>query len=104
MTDRPWAASDRRQRLPANWEDIRAQVKRRANGLCEYTNHHPKCTGIGTDADHITPGDNHHPDNLQWLSYPCHKRKTATETANRNRARAAARTRPTEPHPGRRTT
>jgi 5-methylcytosine-specific restriction protein A len=65
--------------------------------------HAKQCDGIGTDADHIQPGDNHHLDNLQWLSEPCHRAKTAAEAAARNQARTRARLRPTEQHPGRRT-
>lgn len=94
-----WATSDRRQRLPPDWESIRAEVKRRAHGRCEATEHDPRCDGTGTDTDHITPGDDHSLPNLQWLSGPCHRAKTARETAARNRARAAARIR-TETHPG----
>ncbi len=95
-----WATSNRRQRLPPNWAAIRAKVKARANGRCEADIHHPDCNGHGTDADHITPGDNHAMWNLQWLSEPCHRAKTAREAAARNRTRAAMRKRKPEPHPG----
>lgn len=98
-----WATSTRRQRLPANWPTLRAQTKARAHGLCEATTHASNCNGYGTDADHITPGDNHHPTNLQWLSEPCHRAKTAAEAAARNVARTQAKRRPQEEHPGRRT-
>jgi 5-methylcytosine-specific restriction endonuclease McrA len=99
-----WATSDRRTRLPSNWAAIRRQVKARANGLCEAGTHVAACNGTGTDADHIVAGDNHHLDNLQWLSSACHTAKTAAETAARNTAQAALKLRPTEPHPGRRAT
>jgi len=95
-----WATSDRRQRLPPNWQATRAQVRARAQGRCEATTHDPDCDGRGTDADHITPGDDHTPGNLAWLSGPCHMAKTARETAARNTARAAMRRRPIETHPG----
>ncbi len=94
-----WATSDRRARLPRNWGAIRSQVKDRARGRCQADTHHPDCDGVGTDADHITPGDDHTLTNLQWLSEPCHKAKTARETAQRNQARARMRYR-TEHHPG----
>lgn len=94
-----WSTSDRRQRLPPDWDDIRAEVKQRAQGRCQAREHDPRCTGTGTDADHITPGDDHTLPNLQWLSGPCHRAKTARESAARNTARAAARVR-TETHPG----
>lgn len=96
-----WSTSDRRTRLPHNWATIRAQVKARARGQCQATTHHPHCNGRGTDADHIKPGDNHNLTNLQWLSAPCHKAKTAAETSQRNKANAALKRRPQEAHPGR---
>lgn len=96
-----WATSTRASRLPPNWATIRAQVRDRADGRCEATDHAPGCDGIGTDADHIIAGDDHDLDNLQWLSEPCHRAKTAQESATRNRTIAAMRRRPTEPHPGR---
>lgn len=98
-----WATSDRASRLPANWQGIRQQVKARAHGLCEANTHADGCTGTGTDADHIHAGDNHNLTNLQWLSEPCHRAKTARETAARNQLNAQLRHRPHEPHPGRRT-
>lgn len=98
-----WSTSDRRHRLPNDWPAVRRQVKARANGLCQAEHHEPGCDGIGTDADHIRQGDNHSIDNLQWLSAPCHKAKTARETAARNKRNAQLKRRPTEAHPGRRT-
>lgn len=95
-----WATSDRRQRLPPNWQATRAQVRATAQGRCEATTHDPDCDGRGTDADHITPGDDHRMTNLSWLSAECHKAKTARETAERNSARAAMRRRTPERHPG----
>lgn len=35
------------------------------------------CNGIGTDCDHIKPGDDNSLDNLQWLSNACHKAKNS---------------------------
>lgn len=96
-----WHTSDRKDRLPPNWEAIRRQVKTRAKGRCEATEHAKGCGGWGRDADHITPGDNHTLTNLQWLSGPCHRAKTARESAARNQARKQARIRPKEQHPGR---
>lgn len=93
-----WATSDRRQRLPANWPTIRAEVQRLAGNRCEAEEHARGCNGYGTDADHIISGDNHDVDNLQWLSAECHKAKTARESAQRNHLRATMRRR-TEQHP-----
>lgn len=71
-----WSSSDRRTRLPDNWDALRAECKRLAQGRCQYPVHHPTCDGIGTDCDHIKQGDDHRQANLQWLSGPCHDRKT----------------------------
>lgn len=97
-----WSTSDRRQRLPANWATLRRQTRDRAHGLCQAKQHDPHCDGTGTDADHSTPGDTHRLENLQWLSAPCHRAKTARETAARNRQTAALKRRPVERHPGQR--
>lgn len=79
-----WQTSRRHDRLPHDWQLIRAEVKARANGRCQATHHARGCNGIGTDCDHIIPGDDNRLDNLQWLSNACHKAKTARETAARN--------------------
>lgn len=95
-----WHTSDRRTRLPRNWPVIRAATIARAGGHCQATTHDPRCDGTATDVDHITPGDNHHPSNLQALSAACHRAKTARESAQRAKRRAALRRRPEEQHPG----
>lgn len=96
----PWASSDRRRRLPSDWPAIRERVKRRAGGRCEADVHEPACDGTGSEADHVTPGDDHRMSNLQWLNSECHKAKTARENAAARAALAAALIRPTEAHPG----
>jgi len=93
-----WDTSTRRHRLPPDWQAIRRQVQARAGDRCQAVTHHPRCDGYGTDADHITPGDNHSLTNLAWLNEHCHRLKTAQETAARNRSRG--RKRPEERHPG----
>lgn len=95
-----WDTSTRRQRLPRNWAQLRAQTKRRAGGRCQAIDHAPGCDGWGVDADHITPGDDHTLANLQWLSRECHDAKTRHENAEANRARAKLRRHPQEQHPG----
>lgn len=92
-----WSTSDRRERLPANWPALVVKVKRRARGRCEATHHAPECKGRGRDVDHIKQGDDHSLANLQYLSGPCHDRKTRLD--NGYTASVKART---EQHPGRR--
>lgn len=96
-----WSTSDRKERLPPNWQEIRKAVKARAKGKCQAPTHAAKCRGWGSDADHIIAGDDHSMDNLWWLSGPCHMAKTNRETAARNRERKTARYKPSEQHPGR---
>lgn len=119
----PWSTSDRRQRLPTNWNKIRKQVlakaKHKCAGLDPVTTppppsrevvegyhrwHHPACDMRATDVDHIIAGDNHELSNLQALSHACHTAKTTHEnTAAKARIRATA-TRERPPHPCARTT
>ena len=93
-----WSTSDRRDRLPADWDRRVAAVKRRAHGNCEATWHVPECDGVGRECDHVTQGDDHSLGNLQWLSGPCHAAKTRLDNGY-TRSVAA----PVEQHPGRRT-
>ena len=60
-----WNTSHRHDRLPPDWQRIRAEVKARANGRCQAKHHAKGCNGIGTDCDHIIPGDDNSLDNLQ---------------------------------------
>lgn len=90
-----WERSTRHDRLPHNWEALRAECKRNAKGRCQYPVHDPECDGIGTDADHINQGDDHSITNLQWLSGPCHARKTRLDNGAGKRL-----TLPVERHPG----
>jgi 5-methylcytosine-specific restriction enzyme A len=94
-----WAGSTRRSRLPADWNQRRDAVKRRAAGYCEGISlegetrwHVPTCDGIGTECDHDKRGDNHALWNLRWLSHDCHEYKTKAERPTR--------TRPQPRHPG----
>lgn len=96
-----WSTSDRKDRLPPNWQEIRRIVKARAKGKCEAEVHAKGCPGWGSEADHIIPGDDHRIESIQWLSGPCHWAKTNRETAARNRERKTARYKPSEQHPGR---
>lgn len=102
MTGR-WASSSRSARLPANWQKLRGNVKRRAGGQCEAVEFGRRCAEPGTDCDHVIPNDDHDLANLQWLCGAHHKAKTARESAAAARVARASRPgrrRPREPHPG----
>lgn len=95
-----WDTSDRRSRLPDDWEARRRIVKLRAGGLCQADPPEPGCEIVGSECDHIEHGDDHRIANLQWLCGPCHAAKTAREA---HAARALTRTRgrrPPEQPPG----
>ena len=94
-----WSTSDRKERLPANWDAIRARVKARAKGRCEAAQHVAGCPRTGSHCDHINHGDDHSLTNLQWLSKPCHDAKTRVEAAEAHGITRAGRL-PTEDHPG----
>ncbi len=92
-----WDTSNRTKRLPSNWLILRATVLRRDNGICHVCGKH------GADqVDHITPGDDHSPDNLAAIhSAPCHRQKSSSEggtAAAKSRAQRP-RNRPAESHP-----
>ena len=96
-----WSTSDRASRLPPDWPKLRAEALARDGHRCQARIHVRTCDGVATEIDHIIPGDNHALSNLQSLSTPCHKAKTARENAARRQALARDLRRPVESHPGR---
>lgn len=97
-----WQGSTRRERLPANWEELKAEgLRRNRRQICHWC-------GLpgGTDFDHKNAGDDHSQDNLDWI----HSRKDVEEGRSRRNCHgeksgaegAAARprlNRPEEIHP-----
>lgn len=69
----PFKGSDRRARLPKNWNQIRAKILRR-DPICRVCN-----TARSTEVDHVQHGDDHSPQNLQGICSDCHKTKTGRE-------------------------
>lgn len=75
-----WSGSDRRKRLPANWErEIRPRILARDEHRCRYTEHGERCISRATDVDHIVHGDDHRDSNLQSLCAFHHSEKSAQE-------------------------
>lgn len=92
-----WRGSNRRLRLPSNWQELRAEVRERAGGRCELIGDDGRrCPLAGRDCDHIIRGEDHSLANLQWLCPGHHSSKSGQEgAAARPRER-----RPAEKHPG----
>lgn len=81
----PWAGSNRKDRLPANWEQLRAYVLRRDRHRCY------RCGAPASDVDHVVRGDDHRPSNLRAICTPCHRVKSALEGVAARRAARAGR-------------
>ncbi|ASU78497.1 HNH endonuclease [Actinopolyspora erythraea] len=93
-----WENSDRKTRLPPNWSTLRKRTLARDKHQCQLK--YNGCLGRATEVDHITPGDNHHPENLQGVCSPCHAKKSSAEgRANWGRKRALQYRTPRR-HPG----
>lgn len=94
-----WAGSNRRYELPANWQtEIRPAILTRDRYRCQWLENGRRCAKWANHVDHIVPGDDHRPENLQALCEPHHLRKSSREG---NAARWAERAqRPAERHPG----
>lgn len=92
-----WEGSNRRGRLPGNWNSLKAQAKRRANYRCQWVVDGIRCTNTTSlEVDHIVAGDNHALSNLQVLCTTHHTRKTQAEL----RAIRSKTKRKPEAHPG----
>ena len=117
-----WDHSTRRARLPGNWQKLRREILSTANHQCQGLAptqapppstppwragtfapdgrwHAAACDRHATDVDHVVAGDDHSPSNLQALSLPCHRAKTARERQEQAARMAAMRRRTPEPHP-----
>lgn len=92
--------TNRKARLPSDWNTIRLRILRRDKYRCQIAAE--GCKRIATEVDHIRRGDNHADDNLQSACSVCHHRKTLTEAQEARRKKRAARFRPIERHPGER--
>ena len=97
-----WSGSDRKARLPADWEERRTTIRDRAGGRCQATmRDSTRCVETGTDCDHIVHGDDHSLKNLQWLCAWHHRKKTAREALEARRfIRIPSARKPRETHPG----
>lgn len=95
-----WDGSTRRQRLPKDWPRIRRRIIRRDKGVCTalYSDGR-RCDLLGTDVDHIVPGDDHSDANLQLLCTWHHTRKSSSEGGTAAALRRPSVHRPASIHP-----
>ena len=96
-----WENSDRRARLPHDWQTRRLRVLRRDGYKCQHRDEPgaPKCLAPANQVDHVERGDDHDLANLQALCAWHHARKSSAEGRAAQRPRASRR-RPSEQHPG----
>jgi 5-methylcytosine-specific restriction protein A len=99
-----WETSDRRGRLPGNWDQLRRKVLRDAKHACQVKLGPGRiCGKHATEVDHIRAGDDHSFANLRAICSDCHGRKSSAEgnAARRQRRKEISqRFRRTEQHPG----
>lgn len=98
-----WIGSNRRSRLPSDWEQIRRQALDRDGHQCQHirydTGH--KCLAPAHDIDHIIENDDDSLTNLQALCTWHHREKTGRYGGQRSgRARQAQRAAQQPKHPG----
>ena len=96
-----WETSNRKERLPADWQTRRVRVLRRDSYRCQARDSiGVLCGAPANQVDHIVPGDDHSYENLQSLCRWHHDRKSSAEGHAAQRRPRARRSRDPEPHPG----
>jgi 5-methylcytosine-specific restriction protein A len=101
QSNRPaWEGSDRKSRLPADWDRLRLVVLRACGNRCEWIEDGFRCHNVATDVDHRIPGDDHSLVNLQGLCNPHHLTKTGREVAAARAKIKEMERLPEEPQPG----
>lgn len=99
-----WQGSDRRDRLPADWQKIRARILKRDGYRCTARlEDDSRCPEPATDVDHVRRGDIHEDWNLTSLCGWHHARKSSregAEAAARKRRAQRKKFRRVETHPG----
>lgn len=94
-----WETSDRRARLPKDWDKRRLVVLERDGHRCRSIDvQGDRCPDRATEVDHVNAGDNHDVSSLQSLCAWHHRLKTNAEAAAARRR--FPRRRPPERHPG----
>lgn len=85
-----WQGSTRRERLPVNWDELKEDaLERNPERICHWCERPG-----GTTLDHKRAGDDHRPENLDWIhdrqdvkagrsTRNCHGEKTGMEQAGK---------------------
>jgi len=97
---RPWEGSDRKSRLPVDWDRLRHVVLKRCGFRCEWAENGLRCHERASDVDHIIAGDDHSLANLQGLCGRHHLAKTSREANAAQAERRKLRRLPEEKQPG----
>lgn len=75
-----WNNSDRRSRLPSNWEHLRKVVGKRDGWLCQWAlEDGTRCELPGNQIDHIVPSGSNEIENLRCLCQAHHAIKSSRE-------------------------
>jgi hypothetical protein len=95
-----WNDSDRRERLPDNWNELRrAQLERDGHRCTWRLPSGKRCPRRATDVDHKEERADDHT-RLQSLCSTHHAKKTALAAVRFKREKRQRRWRPQENHPG----
>lgn len=99
-----WEGSNRRDRLPPDWELRRLKILQRDSYRCTWIENNRRCpVKIDLEVDHRIPGDDHSDANLRTLCKGHHSRKSAREGVDARAAKRKALKEKfggTETHPG----
>ena len=101
-----WAESNRRSRLPSDWNARRRRILERDGHHCQWVHftegERSICGADANEVDHIKNNDDHSDENLRALCHAHHAQKTQRESwavRNANWKKTNAKFRRVEEHP-----
>lgn len=74
-----WEGSSRKDRLPANWLQLRQEVFAKKGRRCYIVEDGHRCTSMATEVDHRIAGDDHSLENLEPICSAHHRSKSSSE-------------------------
>ena len=84
---KPWASSDRRSTLPADWPRVRNHVLKRDARICRLQL--PGCTTTATEVHHLGHREDHRPEALVAACSACHAQVTKAQANHARRGGGA---------------